>query len=174
MHLLIQVRTSYTRENLDKAKLFLLFFIGFKTKSVLSEEQLKRRGFLKLLLSLLGSTAAVSFVYPLLRFIAPPGEARIKQMSLRKGEIPLGEARDIVFNATPAIIINSPERGYIALSRVCTHLGCLVEYDKGKKRLLCPCHAGIYDLEGNVLSGPPPRPLPKIPLRIEGEIIVIG
>jgi len=123
----------------------------------------------------LGSAATVSVVYPIVRFLAPPRrEAGGRQFSLRKGDIPVGEARDFIFNGTPAIIINRPDRGYIALSRVCTHLGCLVDIDRGRKRLLCPCHAGVYDLEGNVLSGPPPRPLPRIPLRVEGETIVIG
>jgi cytochrome b6-f complex iron-sulfur subunit len=41
-------------------------------------------------------------------------------------------------------------------------------------RFICPCHAGIYDLEGNVLSGPPPKALIKLPVRVEGENIVIG
>ena len=136
---------------------------------------MKRRGFLKLLLALFGSTSLVSFAYPLLRFFAPPGEkAKAKQISLKKAEISSGEAKDIVFNNMPVIIINRPDKGFVALSRVCTHLGCLVAYDKTKKRLLCPCHAGTFDLEGKVISGPPPRPLPKVPLRVEGESIIIG
>ncbi|HAM49324.1 MAG TPA: cytochrome B6 [Nitrospiraceae bacterium] len=136
---------------------------------------MKRRKFLQTLLTILGSTAFVSFAYPLLRFLAPPsGEAKTKKLILGKGEVPIGAAKDIVFNDVPAIIINRPGRGLIAFSRVCTHLGCLVEYEKDKNRLLCPCHAGVYDLEGNVVSGPPPQPLPKLPLRVEGENIVIG
>ncbi len=136
---------------------------------------MKKRRFLKLLLSILGSTAFISFAYPLLRFLAPPkGEARIKKLVLQKRELPVGEAKNIVFNNTPAIIINRPGKGFIALSRVCTHLGCLVEYDREKNRLLCPCHAGIYNLEGNVASGPPPKPLPELPLKVEGENIAIG
>ncbi len=136
---------------------------------------MKRRGFLKLLLALFGSTTLVSFAYPLIRFLAPPEEkAKAKQIGIKKSEIPSGEAKDIIFNNTPIIIINRQDKGFIALSRVCTHLGCLVEYDKAKKRLLCPCHAGTFDLEGNVISGPPPKPLPKIPLGVEGESVVIG
>ena len=54
---------------------------------------------------------------------------------------------------TPAIIIHTKDKGYIALSRVCTHLGCLVNYDQARQIFICPCHNGIYDLEGNVLSG---------------------
>ncbi len=136
---------------------------------------MKRRKFLKSLLALLGSTTLVSFAYPLVKFIAPPSKkAELKRLSLSKGDIPAGEAREVVFNNTPAIVINRPGKGYIALSKVCTHLGCLVEFDKEKARLICPCHAGEFSLDGKVLSGPPPKPLAEFPLRVEGESILIG
>ncbi len=134
-----------------------------------------RRSFLKALLGILGTTFLVSFVYPLLRFLAPPdGEAKGQKVMIKKSEVPAGSAKDIVINGVPSIIINIPDQGFVALSKVCTHLGCLVEYDKIKKRLLCPCHAGVYTLEGKVVSGPPPKPLQKFPLKVEGEDIVIG
>lgn len=136
---------------------------------------MKRRKFLKAVLAIFGLTSLVSFAYPLLRFLAPPsGEARIKKLVIEKVEVPIGGSKNIVFNDMPAIVINTPERGLIAFSRVCTHLGCLIEYEKDKHQLLCPCHAGTYDLEGNVVSGPPPKPLPRLPLKVEGENIVIG
>ena len=136
---------------------------------------MKRRNFLKSLLAFLGATALVSFSYPLLRFLAPPGgEAKTQKITISKKEIPIGEAKAIIVNNVPALLINRSDKGYIALSRVCTHLGCLVEYDRGKHRLICPCHAGIYDLEGSVVSGPPPAPLAKIALRVDGDNIVIG
>ncbi len=136
---------------------------------------MKRRRFLQLFLALLGTTTLASFLYPLLRFLAPPQSAeKVKALIIAKREIPPGEAKEIVFNNVPAVIVNRPGKGLIAVSRVCTHLGCLVQYDKENKRLLCPCHAGVYDLEGIVLSGPPPKPLQKLLLRVDGENIVIG
>ncbi len=136
---------------------------------------MNRRTFLRSLLALLGSTVLVSFVYPLVRFLAPPGgEAKGRKVIINKSEILIGSAKNIIVNNIPSIVINTPDKGFIALSRVCTHLGCLVEYEKAKNRLLCPCHAGIYTLEGTVVSGPPPKPLQKFPLKVEGEDIVIG
>lgn len=136
---------------------------------------MKRRNFLQLSLALLGTSTLVSLVYPLYRFLVPPrSEEQAKTLVIAKRDIPLGEAREIVLNNVPVVVLNRPGKGLIAVSRVCTHLGCLVQYDKENKRLLCPCHAGVYDLEGNVLSGPPPKPLRKLPLRVEGETIVIG
>ncbi len=136
---------------------------------------MKRRNFLKSLLAFLGASTLVSFLYPLLRFLAPPGaEAKAQKVTIAKREIPVGGAKAVIINNVPAFLINRSDKGYIALSRVCSHLGCLVEYDKGNSRLLCPCHAGTYDLEGSVLSGPPPSPLAKIAFRVEGDSIVIG
>jgi cytochrome b6-f complex iron-sulfur subunit len=136
---------------------------------------MKRRSFLKAVLAFLGAASVVSFVYPLSRYLAPSVSMdKSKTLVIAKREIPLGDAMEIVFNGVPAVILNRPGKGLIAVSRVCTHLGCLVQYDKENKRLLCPCHAGVYDLEGNIVSGPPPKPLPKLPLRVEGETIVIG
>jgi len=136
---------------------------------------MKRRSFLKGALAVLGATSLASFAYPLFKYLAPSASAeRSKTLSIPKREIPLGDSKEIVYNGVPAVILNRPGKGLIAVSRVCTHLGCLVQYDKENKRLLCPCHAGVYDLEGNIVSGPPPKPLPKLPLRVEGETIVIG
>ncbi len=136
---------------------------------------MKRRKVLGILLAVLGSTAAGSLVYPLVRFFAPPArDKKTKTMSIKKSDILLGEARNIVFDDKPVVVINRYEKGFVALSKVCTHLGCLVEYDRGLRKLICPCHAGTFDLDGNVLSGPPPRPLPTIPLKVEGDFIIIG
>ena len=136
---------------------------------------MKRRSFLKGALAVLGATSLASFAYPLFKYLAPSASAeRSKTLIIPKRDIPLGDSKEIVYNGVPAVILNRPGKGLIAVSRVCTHLGCLVQYDKENKRLLCPCHAGVYDLEGNIVSGPPPKPLPKLPLRVEGETIVIG
>ena len=127
------------------------------------------------MLALLGLTTLASFLYPFFKYFSPPaGEAGAKTLVLSKKDIPVGDAKDIVFNNTPGVVINRPDKGFVALSRVCTHLGCLVDYQKDKKRLLCPCHAGIYDLSGNVTSGPPPKPLQQFPLKVEGDSIIIG
>ncbi len=136
---------------------------------------MQRRSFLKTILAIFGATTAGSFVYPLYRYLTPPASAaRSRTLIIPKQEVPLGDAKEIVVNGVPALILNRPGKGLIAISRVCTHLGCLVQFDQENKQLLCPCHAGTYDLEGNIVSGPPPKPLPKLPLRVEGETIIIG
>ena len=136
---------------------------------------MQRRSFLKLLASLLGATAVGAFAYPLVRFLLPvESAARFKSLKVPESQVPLGGFKDLLIGGTPAIIVHTKEKGFVALSRVCTHLGCLVNYDKDRQLLICPCHNGIYDLDGNVVSGPPPRPLPKFPFKLTGDSIAIG
>ncbi|MCX8068920.1 MAG: ubiquinol-cytochrome c reductase iron-sulfur subunit [Thermodesulfovibrionales bacterium] len=66
------------------------------------------------------------------------------------------------------------ESNYIALSPVCTHLGCLVNWDSINKEFICPCHSGRYDLKGDVIAGPPIKPLRKMPIKIENEKVYVG
>lgn len=60
-----------------------------------------------------------------------------------------------------------------ALRSECTHLGCRTHYDRDTGQILCPCHGGVYDVQGNVVDGPPPSPLPELATRIEnGRVFV--
>lgn len=69
------------------------------------------------------------------------------------------------------ILINLPGKGLVAYSDVCTHLSCAVVY-QGNGKLHCPCHDGFFDAStGNVLAGPPTRPLPLIGLAIHNGTI---
>ena len=136
---------------------------------------MNRRRFFFTLLSILGLGVLGSSLYSALRYLLPPLEvSQGVAQRIKKEEIPTGRSKDIVVNNIPAIVINIPQKGYIAYSKVCTHLGCLVQFEPEKRVFICPCHAGTFDINGNVISGPPPRPLTRIPLRIEGDEIIIG
>ena len=58
--------------------------------------------------------------------------------------------------------------GLAALATTCSHLGCGVAWDAGRKAFLCPCHGGVYGPDGAPLAGPPPRPLLRLPLVVDG------
>lgn len=135
---------------------------------------MQRRSFLRILASLLGLTALGAFLYPLFRFLLPvESAARISKVEIPKIDVPLGGFKDVMIGTTPAIIVNAKGKGFLAFSRVCTHLGCLVKYYPEQQVFICPCHAGTFDLQGNVISGPPPKPLPKYSVRVEGDNLVI-
>jgi Rieske Fe-S protein len=73
-------------------------------------------------------------------------------------------------NEDPCILIRTGADQFAAFSQKCTHLSCAVYYSKEKDRLECPCHEGYFSIkDGSVLQGPPPRPLPTIALRRDGN-----
>ena len=60
-----------------------------------------------------------------------------------------------------------------AFSTSCTHLGCQVHWKPGDKTFFCPCHDGVFDADGNPVSGPPPTPLAQTPVKIRGSSIFV-
>lgn len=60
-------------------------------------------------------------------------------------------------------------KGYRALSATCTHLGCGVSWDDAKNQFVCPCHKGVFDRSGKVVSGPPPRGLDQFVARLNDK-----
>jgi cytochrome b6-f complex iron-sulfur subunit len=134
-----------------------------------------RRKFLVLCLGGLAALAAAAVTYPVFRYLAP----RSRKESAEKVVIPLqdvpeGEAKFFEFAGSSAVLVKKRGGDLIALSAVCTHLGCIVQWEKAKQDFLCPCHAGLYTAEGTVISGPPPRPLTKLPLVVENGNITVG
>ena len=66
------------------------------------------------------------------------------------------------------------EKSVRALSGTCTHLGCQVGWDGATNTFRCPCHGGVYEADGRVASGPPPRPLDEFVTKIEdGNLFVM-
>lgn len=96
----------------------------------------------------------------------PPrmGVANVKDIQ----EKPIG----FIYDGYPAILFKSG-REYKAFSRVCTHLGCIVSWDEQKKQFHCPCHGGIYDAGGNVVSGPPPAPLNRLKAWVDKDVVMV-
>jgi cytochrome b6-f complex iron-sulfur subunit len=65
------------------------------------------------------------------------------------------------------------EGGFLAISSVCTHLHCIVNWNELAKRFECPCHGAKFNIEGEVLEGPPPRPLDIHKLEVAAGNVVI-
>jgi cytochrome b6-f complex iron-sulfur subunit len=63
--------------------------------------------------------------------------------------------------------------GFLALHRECTHLGCSVPWSQEDGRFACPCHASAFDITGQVLRPPAPRPLDLFEVRIENGIVKV-
>jgi len=117
----------------------------------------------------LGSLAYrfLEYLYP----VVPP----IKLVEVPAGkpnDIPPEGARVVQLPAGP-VMLEKADNEVRALSAVCTHLGCTVQWHQEEKKFICPCHQGIYDSNGNVLSGPPLRPLEKLQVKVRDEQVFV-
>ena len=78
-----------------------------------------------------------------------------------------------IVDRTVVYLVKTGDDDVRALQSTCTHLGCRTSYDRKTRRILCPCHGGVFDVSGNVLEGPPPAPLPTLTTRVEdGQVMV--
>jgi Rieske Fe-S protein len=72
----------------------------------------------------------------------------------------------------PAFLVRSGG-SITALSGACTHAGCTVAWHQDVMQFICPCHRGTYTLQGAVVSGPPPRPLDQLHVRIRNANVYL-
>lgn len=124
-----------------------------------------RRQFVKWLLGGSATALLASIVYPILRFLSPPRlpEAATHQVEAGAVNDPEWSARGfkiVRFGAEPVLVVRAGEGDFRAFSATCTHLDCIVEYQRDQQRIFCNCHGGEYNLHGQRVAGPPPRPLP--------------
>ena len=140
-------------------------------------QQPSRRGFLGRVWLLLGGVALAEAVWIVSDFFRP---RRSRPTSKVADSIIVAGA---VENFEPGSVTAFPEGkfylarladgAFLAIHRECTHLGCTVPWVAGEDRFVCPCHASSFDITGDVLSPPAPRPLDIFPVRIENEIVKV-
>lgn len=85
--------------------------------------------------------------------------------------IKVGSSIDAKLNGNPVLVSRPSADTAACFSAICTHQGCIVE--AAGNQFHCPCHGSVYNaMTGAVIQGPAPRPLAKIPVRIQkGEIV---
>lgn len=77
------------------------------------------------------------------------------------------------FNEGRFYLVRLNDGGFLALYRKCTHLGCAVPWEPAENKFICPCHASEFEMDGQVLNPPAPRPLDRFIVSIEdGQIRV--
>ena len=135
----------------------------------------QRRTFLLLIAGGLGALLAAAAGWPLLRFLAPAGGgAGEGQVTVPRTAVKVGSSHLFQYRGKPAVALQPKPGEYLALSAVCTHLGCVVQWQEGQGEFLCPCHGGRFSAAGAVLGGPPPRPLETLPVAVDGDQLRIG
>ncbi len=141
------------------------------------KELITRRSFLRGVIKGAGFALLGAAGYPVLRYLAPPRgtEASVSSVVAGKaGELATNSAKIFRFGNRPGLLVRTPQDQLKAFSAVCTHLSCTVQYDSETSSILCACHNGKYDLNGQVISGPPPRPLEAYQVNLQGDDVVVS
>ena len=145
-----------------------------------------RRKFLARLSLAVGGIGALIIGVPVAGFVLTPFFGRKSQVwrSVGKAEsFKIGETKAVTYEgASPVAWAGVTARSaawlrrvdadtFVAFSLNCTHLGCPVRWLAEADLFMCPCHGGVYYKDGSVSAGPPPRPLPRYPVRVlDGDV----
>lgn len=147
-----------------------------------------RRKVLGALVGIINLGLIGSIVGPVVGFATAPlqAEAKTKWIELMDADqIQPGEVKEVTFSLLVqdgyheverkyTVFLRRSEEGVMCLDPACTHLGCRVEYQSERHLFICPCHGGVFDLDGQVKSGPPPKQLIRHPVKEEGGKILIS
>jgi cytochrome b6-f complex iron-sulfur subunit len=137
-----------------------------------------RRGFVNWMLGTSVGAFLISVLYPVARYLVPPtiGESTAASVTLpiKPGDVKPNTGQIFKFGIRPAILVRTSAGDLKALSAVCTHLNCTVQYRPDLSHIWCACHNGHFDLNGQNISGPPPRPLDAFVVNVRGDQIVVS
>jgi Rieske Fe-S protein len=143
-----------------------------------AEEEVTRREFARYLVAATGALALGNLglaAWTQLRTINRGDPRAIVPLD----DVPIGGTHLFRYptDADPAVLLRAGDTDVVAFSQKCTHLGCVVYYQPDEQRWHCPCHEGNFEvLTGEVISGPPLRPLGRIDVEIrdDGMIWALG
>jgi len=148
-----------------------------------------RRNFFRGLVTSIGATITAILGAPLAGFYALPAfrkpEAVWKECGaigdFSIGEITLVPLKPLAVREWPedwgteaAWVSRTGEQDFIVYSVHCTHVGCPITWSPQARRFFSPCHGGVFDADGRVLAGPPPRPLDRYEVKIENGVLFAG
>lgn len=156
----------------------------------MSEDQaVNRRGFLSVATWAIGALLGAGLGIPAVAYIVGPAlrsqqaQQWIALGSSSKVELGTPTLFKTTVQRTTGWIVDQEEltvyvltdngRDFVAMSNICTHLGCRVRWIAEQGEFFCPCHNGVFAKDGTVVSGPPPRPLDRYQVKLEGETVYI-
>lgn len=139
-----------------------------------ADSYVTRRDFTRFLVLTSGATFLGNGYFVGRARLQPGAEDAPRVRIAGRDEVPVGGVRLFRYptEEDPAMLIRLDTDTYVAFRQRCTHLSCPVHFNAREERLDCPCHNGAFDARtGQVLYGPPPRPLPRIALHIDDDTI---
>jgi cytochrome b6-f complex iron-sulfur subunit len=135
-----------------------------------------RRDYLITAWKALGLVAAAEFAAVLGAFLWPRAKGEGEQRTVVIEAGPVAEFTPASVTAFPKgrfYLVRLADGGFLALSSKCPHLGCTVPWNEKTRTFPCPCHASVFDMNGNVQSPPAPRALDLFPVRIEAGVVKV-
>ena len=145
-------------------------------KSASTGSRPSRRSFLDYLLGTSAIATLGAIVYPIFRFMQPPQIVESSENSVvaaKVNELQNNSGKIFKFGNKPGIVVRTDTGEFKAFSAVCTHLECIVQYRQETKQIWCACHNGQYNLGGQNIGGPPPRPLEEFKVNTRGDDVVV-
>ena len=135
----------------------------------------QRRKFLFTMLGGIGALIGAASIWPTFRFLSPISSGdEDEKVVVARTDVARGKAHFFQYRGKPAVVLQNAPGEFIALSAVCTHLGCVVKWQEQENEFLCPCHGGRFAPDGQVLGGPPPSPLETLVVELDGDQLKIG
>jgi Rieske Fe-S protein len=95
-------------------------------------------------------------------------------LSWKDGKVPRVLAGGDAKRPLTPVEIDEIGRKLNVMANACAHMGCPTRWSEEEKEIVCPCHGGIYDINGEHIGGPPPHGLWRYVFRIneDGDIFV--
>ncbi|MFQ5463257.1 MAG: ubiquinol-cytochrome c reductase iron-sulfur subunit [Phycisphaerae bacterium] len=137
-------------------------------------QEMNRRGFLDWVVGFFSCVSGAALTVPALMYLWPAAKGNgADRVEVEGAEsLQVGQAKTVQVGGKAVIVVRQ-RSAFKAFSASCTHLGCLVRWESAAGRFKCPCHAAVFDKDGNVVSGPPPGPLPEYQIKeVGGKVFV--
>jgi len=136
-----------------------------------------RRRWMQWLLGTSVGATIVAFLYPIARYLVPPEVAEPSltefELDVKASDVRPNSGRIVPGGGKPVLLFRTAGGELKALTAKCTHLDCTVQYRETRSDIWCACHNGTYDVKGANVSGPPPRPLRPLEVKVRGEKITL-
>ena len=137
---------------------------------------LSRRRFIDMLLAGEFVALAAAVLYPIVSYLFPRASHDVVPPEVKVGpaeDIAPGSAKIVKMGVRPVLVLRTRDGELRAMSAVCTHLQCTVQFRPDLNAIHCACHDGKYDLAGRNVSGPPPRPLDTLAVEVRDGTLYV-
>lgn len=146
--------------------------------------ELSRRQFMDRAIKAIGAFIGITLGVPTAGYLISPALQQLAGGWVRLGrvsevEIGLPTMFTVTIDKTTGWVKSEIDLAYFVftedgvnfsvMSNICTHLGCRTQWNEAGGYILCPCHDGHFDVHGNVIAGPPPRPLKRVEFQVDAD-----